>query len=208
MGAETDVTAPRIVCIGASWGGLEALRALLSALPQTVPWPVCVVQHRGDDEGRRLLPQLLDGATSLSVCEPDDKDVLEAGHVYVAPPGYHMLVDHGRIALSLEEPVRWSRPSIDVLFESAADALGSGVVAVVLTGANDDGTRGAAAVHTAGGTVLVQDPETAERPEMPRAAIRAGHADHVLDLAGIAAWLGARARDARGSASSYRGGGR
>ncbi|MCW2950409.1 MAG: cheB 1 [Thermoleophilia bacterium] len=178
-----------IVCIGASWGGLEALRVVLSGLPAEFPAPICVVQHRGDDDGVAMMVDFLHRKTQLEVCEPEDKQPLEAGTVYVAPAGYHLMVNDVHAALSVEDRVRWSRPSIDVLFESAAAARGCHVTAVVLTGANDDGARGAQAVHDAGGTVLVQEPDTAERSEMPRAAIATGAADEVLPLADLAAEL-------------------
>jgi two-component system chemotaxis response regulator CheB len=174
-----------VVCIGASWGGLDALRIVLGGLPRDFPAPVCVVQHRGDDDGVTLLVEALDRATAMDVVEPEDKQPLVPGTVYVAPAGYHLLVNEGHVALSVEDRVRYSRPSIDVLFESAVAARGCHVTAVVLTGANDDGTRGARAVHAAGGTVLVQDPDQAVRPEMPRAVVAAGVADAVLPLAEI-----------------------
>jgi two-component system chemotaxis response regulator CheB len=179
-----------VVCIGASWGGVDALRQVLAGLPDDFPVPICVVQHRGEGPGGlTLLVESLETVTRLRVCEPDDKEPLEAGHVYVAPPGYHLMVNDGHVALSVEERVRWSRPSVDVLFESAAAARGEQVVAVVLTGANDDGARGAKAVHDAGGTVIVQDPRTAERSEMPAAAVAIGDPDAVLQLDAIAAEL-------------------
>lgn len=175
-----------IVCVGASWGGVDALRVLLAGLPGDLPVPVCIVQHRGEDEGLVQLARSLGRVTPLTVCEPEDKQPLQPATAYLAPPGYHLLVEADHVSLSTEDRVRWSRPSIDVLFESAADARGSEVVAVVLTGANDDGARGAVAVHGAGGVVIVQDPDTAERHEMPRAALETGVADAVLPLEAIA----------------------
>ena len=124
--------------------------------------------------------------TRLPVREAEDKDLIEPGHVYVAPADYHLLVDDGHFGLTLEGPVRFSRPSIDVLFESAAESYGNRVIAVVLTGANDDGCRGALAVKDAGGLVLAQDPATAERPEMPEGVIGTGAVDEVLPVAKIA----------------------
>ncbi|MCW2971862.1 MAG: cheB 1 [Thermoleophilia bacterium] len=176
-----------IVCIGASWGGLDALRVLLARIDASFPAPICIVQHRGEDDGGvTLLVDFLERVTTLRVCEAEDKQPLTAGHVYVAPAGYHMLINDGHVALSVEDRVRWSRPSVDVLFESAAADQGCHVTAVVLTGANDDGARGVQAVHTAGGTVLVQHPDTAERSEMPRAAIATGVADAVLPITALA----------------------
>jgi two-component system chemotaxis response regulator CheB len=178
---------PPLVCIGASWGGLQAVRALLAKLPADFPAPVCVVQHRGDDDGQGGLANAMAVDTGLSVCEPNDKHPLEPGNAYVAPPGYHLLVDGDHLALSVDERESWARPSIDVLFASAADSAGAGTIAVVLTGANEDGARGARAVHEAGGVVIAQDPEEAERAEMPRAAIATGVVDEVLPLDEIAA---------------------
>jgi len=147
------------------------------------------VQHRGDQDGVTQMVQVLGRSTTLTVCEPEDKQLLEPGTVYIAPAGYHLLVNDDHVALSVEDRVRWSRPSVDVLFESAAAARGCHVTAVVLTGANDDGARGALAVHDAGGTVLVQDPATSERSEMPAATIQCVEVDAVLPLSEIAAEL-------------------
>ncbi|MBC7460098.1 MAG: chemotaxis protein CheB [Thermoleophilia bacterium] len=190
--------ATNLVCIGASWGGLDALRVVLAGLSAEFPAPICVVQHRGEEDGVTMLVDFLASVTTLAVCEAADKQPLMAGTVYVAPAGYHVLVNGGRIALSVEDRVRWSRPSVDVLFESAAADQGSGVTAVVLTGANDDGARGVRAVRAAGGTVIVQDPDSAERSEMPRAAIATGAPDAILPITAIAAELvrlGARGRE-------------
>ncbi|MCW2922995.1 MAG: CheB methylesterase [Thermoleophilia bacterium] len=178
-----------VVCIGASWGGLDALRAVLGGLPADFAAPVCIVQHRGESDVPARMVEALDKVCALTVIEPEDKQPLVAGTVYLAPPGYHLLVNADHVALSVEDRVRWSRPSVDVLFESAASARGCHVTAVVLTGANDDGARGARAVHAAGGTVLVQDPETAERREMPSATIDMVEVDAVLPLDQIAAEL-------------------
>lgn len=184
-----------LVCIGASWGGLQALRALLSQLPDDFPAPICVVQHRGDDDGHGGLASSMGSATGLQVCEPNDKQPLEAGTAYVAPPGYHLLVEGDHLALSVDERESYARPSVDVLFRSAAESRGPGTVAVVLTGANADGARGVEAVHAAGGIVIAQDPEEAERSEMPRAAIATGVVDDVLPLAQIAEAVVRRVRE-------------
>jgi two-component system chemotaxis response regulator CheB len=162
---------PDLVVIGCSWGGLAALTQVLEGLPSKVTAPVVVVQHRGT--GGSALAELLARQTDRPVKEADDKQELVAGAVYVAPPQYHLLVEPGRLALSTDEPVRFSRPSIDVTFESAADAYPNGVVGIVLTGANADGARGLAHIVRRGGRAIVQDPATAERREMPDAAIAA-----------------------------------
>lgn len=181
-----------VVCIGASWGGLDAVRVVLRGLPADLAAPVCIVQHRVELDEVHELVNLLDRASPIPVCEPEDKQPLEPAHAYLAPAGYHLLVNDGHLALSVEDRVRWSRPSIDVLFDTAASARGRNVTAVVLTGANDDGTAGARSVREHGGVVIVQDPATAVRPQMPQAAIDAGVADVVLPLEQIAAAVVAR----------------
>ena len=170
-----------VVAIGTSWGGLAALTKLLGDLPADFGIPLVVVQHRSKDS-ERLLVQLLQDATDLQVCEIEDKDPLSSGTVHVAPANYHVLIENGYASLSIEEPVRFSRPSIDVTFASAADAYGSATVGIVLTGANEDGARGLEHIVKRGGRALVQDPKTAEIPIMPEAAIRAVPTAEVLPL--------------------------
>lgn len=174
-----------IVVIGTSWGGLTALTRLLGDLPGDFGIPIAVVQHRSKDS-ERLLPQLLQDATALRVCEMEDKDVLSPGTVHLAPANYHALIDAGHISLTIEEPVRFSRPSIDVLFTSAADTYRSGTIGVILTGANEDGARGLHHIVLRGGLALVQDPKTAEIPIMPDAAIKAVPSAEILPLDAIA----------------------
>lgn len=175
-----------VVCIGASWGGVEALKRVLGDLPGDLQAVICVVLHRSEHDERERLARLLSRNAKLTVCEPDDKQPMREGTAYVAPAGYHLLVDDDHLALSADDRVRWARPSIDVLFESAAASRGEDAIAVVLTGANDDGARGARAVHDAGGTVLVQDPDEAERREMPDATIAMTDVDAVLPLGSLA----------------------
>jgi two-component system, chemotaxis family, protein-glutamate methylesterase/glutaminase len=174
-----------VVGIGTSWGGLAALRKLLSDLPADFSLPVVVVQHRGKDSDR-LLTDLLQDATDLTVCEVDDKDPLMPGRVHVAPANYHILIEAGHLSLTIEEPVRFSRPSIDVMLSSAADTYGKGAIGVVLTGANEDGARGLAEIVKLGGRALVQDPRTAEIPIMPDAAVKAVPSAEVLPLEALA----------------------
>jgi two-component system chemotaxis response regulator CheB len=173
-----------IVVIGTSWGGLAALVKLLGGLPADFRLPIAVVQHRSVDS-ERLLPQLLQDGTHLKVCEMEDKDVLSPGTVHLAPANYHALIDEGWISLTVEDPVRFSRPSIDVLFISAADTYREGTIGVVLTGANEDGARGLRHIVERGGRALVQDPKTAEIPIMPNAAIRTVPTAEVLPLDAI-----------------------
>ncbi len=173
-----------IIGIGTSWGGLAALTKLLGDLPTDFSIPMVVVQHRSKDS-ERLLVQLLQDATDLKVCEIEDKDPLIGGTVHVAPANYHVLIENGYASLSIEEPVRFSRPSIDVMLTSAADAYEAAAIGVVLTGANEDGARGLAHLVKRGGIGLVQDPKTAEIPIMPQAAIRAVPTAEVLPLADL-----------------------
>jgi two-component system chemotaxis response regulator CheB len=192
--SEADVNG--VVCIGTSWGGLHALRVMLGTLPPRIGAPICIVQHRGEEGGLdEGLVRAIRAASSLEVCEPNDKHQLEDGHAYVAPPGYHLLVEDDHVALSVDERESYARPSIDVMFESAAESWGPRTIAVVLTGANNDGARGALAVREAGGFVIAQDPDEAERAEMPRAAIEAGAVHEVLPLEAIADAVVRRVRE-------------
>jgi two-component system chemotaxis response regulator CheB len=170
-----------IVAIGTSWGGLVALTKLLGDLPADFQIPIVAVQHRSKDSDK-LLSQLLQDATPLCVCEIEDKDLLEPGKVYIAPADYHVMIERGYLSLTVEEPVRYSRPSIDVMFTSAGDTYGKEAIGVVLTGANEDGARGLAHIVKRGGKALVQSPKSAEIPIMPEAAIRAVPTAEVLQL--------------------------
>jgi two-component system chemotaxis response regulator CheB len=178
------------VAIGASWGGLQAVETVLEGLPDGFRTPIAIAQHRAVDSGSGALGRMLSLRSGLEVCEAGDKDAIEPGGVYLAPPDYHLLVDPGGFALSTEATVHYSRPSIDVLFDSAADTYGDRLIAVILTGANDDGAYGITRVKRRGGVTVAQDPSTAARPEMPAAAIATGHVDHVLPLEEIGPRLG------------------
>ena len=175
--------------VGASWGGLEALGTLLAGLPPTFRPALAIVQHRSPESPEGAMVRYLQDRCALPVKEVDDKDPVAPGHVYVGPSDYHLLVGDDGFALSVDAPVGNSRPSIDVLFETAAETYGPQLVAIVLTGANADGSRGVTAVKRAGGQVLAQDPATAERPEMPAAAIDTGAVDAVLPLSALASRL-------------------
>lgn len=178
----------RLVAIGASAGGFRALTEILGELPSSFPASVVIVQHRRPDESS-LLGELLGRRTRLPVLEPSHGAPLRPGHVYVAPADYHLLVEPGFLSLSVDGRINSSRPSIDVLFESAATAYGARAVGVVLTGASVDGARGAARLARAGATVLVQDPATAEAATAPAAALERVPGALVLSLTGIAARL-------------------
>jgi two-component system chemotaxis response regulator CheB len=189
-----------LIVIGASWGGLSALETLLRALPPEFDTPLAIAQHRAVGSDRGAMTQILSRHSGHPVSEPGDKDPIEAGRVYVAPADYHLLVDQEGFALSTEGAVHHSRPSIDVLFDSASDVYGDRLAAVILTGANDDGAYGMQRVRRRGGLTIAQDPATAERPAMPAAAIATGAVQRVLPLDGIAPFLVDAAGGARSAA--------
>lgn len=171
-----------LVAVGASWGGLRAIETVLGALPPDFRPTVVIAQHRQNDGRDGALERLLDGRCALSVCEAEDKLALTPGTVVVAPADYHLLVEPGSLSLSVDEPLHFSRPSIDILLGSAADAYGERAAGVVLTGANADGARGLAKIAARGGAAIVQDPATAERREMPDAALWATPEARVMAL--------------------------
>jgi two-component system chemotaxis response regulator CheB len=180
--------AHELIVIGGSWGGMRALASVLDALPAGFEIPVVVAQHRAastDD----VLEQVLARSSQLEVVTATDKEPLAPGRVYVAPADYHLLVERGHLALSTDDAVEFSRPSVDVLFESAADMYGPRLVGVLLTGVNQDGAAGLARIAATGGFTVAQDPETAERGEMPAAAIERGAARRVLPLERIGPFL-------------------
>jgi len=177
------------VVIGVSAGGLHALRTILPRLPETFPVPVVVIQHRGA-ESDGFFARYLHQRCAVQVKEAEEKEAAVPGTVYLAPANYHLLLEDDRtFSLTLESRVRFARPSIDVLFESAADVYGSRLIGIVLTGANDDGSRGLAAIKMRGGLTVVQDPAGSEVDTMPRAALQAVEVDFVLPLAAIGPFL-------------------
>jgi two-component system chemotaxis response regulator CheB len=181
-----------LVAIGCSLGGMHALHTLLSQLPKDFCVPIVVAQHRHKKSDEEL-PAYFRRSTQFNVVDAEDKQWIKPSHVYLAPADYHLLIERmderGELHLSVDEAVRHARPSIDVLFESAADAYGAQLIGVVLTGSNEDGARGAKRIKESGGMVVVQDPLTAEAPEMPRAVAAAVKVDQVLPLEGIASFL-------------------
>ncbi len=182
---------PGIIVMGASAGGLRALETVLGGLPRGFPVPIVTVQHRSR-ESSDAYADILGRSVKLPVREIEDDDVLRAPGVYLAPPDYHVLIEPGRVVLSIDDPVSYSRPSIDVLFESAADVFGAKVIGVLLTGANHDGAKGLSRIKQAGGYAIVQDPRTAESPAMPAAGIAAAPVDEVLPLEEIASAIARR----------------
>jgi two-component system chemotaxis response regulator CheB len=185
----TNLRDIQAVVIGASAGGLQALKHLLPALPASFGCPVMIVQHVSPHSDNYMV-QMLNELSALTVKEADEKEKIMAGTVYVAPPDYHLLVENDfTLSLSVEEKVNYSRPSIDVLFETAADAYGSHLMGIVLTGANADGADGLLYIKKKGGFTIVQQPEDAETPAMPAAAIAKTHPHLILPLAGITSLL-------------------
>jgi two-component system chemotaxis response regulator CheB len=177
------------IVIGASAGGIEALSILLPALPEGLRAAVLIVLHL-PRERPSLLVEIFQPKCVLPVQEAQDKEPVARGSVYFAPPDYHLLVDEGpRLALSADELVHYSRPSIDVLFESAAQWYRQRLLGIILTGANEDGAAGLAAVHQAGGTTIVQQPETAHASVMVESALKRSPVDMVLTLEEIAGLL-------------------
>jgi two-component system, chemotaxis family, protein-glutamate methylesterase/glutaminase len=177
------------VVIGASAGALEALSVILPTLPAGFRLPLIVVVHVPPDK-RSMLAELFQAKCQIPVREAEDKEPINPGTVYFAPSDYHLLVETEKsLSLSSDEPVLFSRPSIDVLFESAADAYGSALMAIILTGANQDGAKGMKAVAEAGGVTLVQDPDGAFASAMPEAAIEMCPGARVMSLDAITAYL-------------------
>ena len=176
------------IVVGGSSGGIDALIHILPALPTTLRVPVLVVVHLPRDRPS-LLTNIFRQRCLLPLCEAQDQDPIAAGTVYFAPPDYHLLVDQGpRLALSVDALVHFSRPSIDVLFESAADQYGERVLGILLSGANEDGARGMQAIAASGGLLVVQEPASASVPAMPLAAMGRTAVHHVLppqDIAGL-----------------------
>lgn len=180
--------AAEIVVVGASRGGLKALQTLLSGLDAGFTLPMVIVQHRGKDLETGLC-EYLGRSSQLPVSEPEDKEPIVQGHVYLAPRDYHLLIESASFALSIDPPVGFARPSIDVLFESAAHEYRERAIGVILTGSNRDGARGLAAIKEHGGVTVVEDPVTAAHREMPDAALARIKPDRILSLQEIAPCL-------------------
>jgi two-component system chemotaxis response regulator CheB len=177
------------IVMGVSAGGLYALTHIPEALPEHLPMPVMIVQHRSRDE-RYLLEEVLQVKCRVHIKQADEKETLKAGTVYMAPPDYHMLIESDKtISLSFDPPVNFSRPSIDVLFETAAEVYGQKLLGIMLTGANKDGSWGISCIRKKGGVTIAQKPETADYPVMPKAAIKTGAVQHIMTLDEIRDYL-------------------
>jgi two-component system chemotaxis response regulator CheB len=182
-----------VIVMGGSLGAMQSVQSILQALPAEFALPIVVALHRWRDDEDLLTP-LLQRGCALRVGEVVDKEPIEARRVYVAPPDYHVLIEEDCLSLSVDERVNHARPSIDVLFESAALVYGRRAIAVVLSGAGVDGARGAAAIHGSGGTVLIESPATALRSDLPVAAVAATAVSMTLPLPQLATALRELAR--------------
>ena len=180
---------PQAIVIGVSMGGLEALKRLLQPLPANFPIPILIVQHMAPESGNGLAT-LLDACCTIRVKEADADEKPAPGRVYLAPANYHLLVEpDGRLGLSIDPPVNFARPSVDVLFETAAEAFGAHLLGVLLTGAGSDGSRGLKIIQERGGSTLVQDPTEAIADSMPRSALALMNPDAVLPIKELTAYL-------------------
>lgn len=179
----------KAVVVGVSTGGVSALKILLEGLPRDFPVPVLIVTHiaPSSDDG---LAVLLDSHCTIRVKEADEQENLVAGTVYLAPANYHLLVERsGTLSFSIDPPVNFARPSVDVLFETAAEVYGSALIGIILTGAGNDGSKGLVKIKESGGVTIVQDPADAEMESMPRSALQLLKADHLVGLNEISGLL-------------------
>jgi len=173
------------IVVGVSSGGMNAMKVMFSLLPKDFNTPVIIVQHIGAHSDN-LWIKLLNDKSNLPIKEADEKERIESGKVYIAPANYHLLIEKDKtFSLTIDERVNYSRPSIDVLFESAAEAYKNKLIGVILTGANNDGSNGIKRIKECGGLAIIQNPETAESAFMPKSAIAAIKPDYVLSLEGI-----------------------
>jgi two-component system chemotaxis response regulator CheB len=183
------MSTPRAIAIGCSAGGLSALEVVLGGLDPSIPTAILVCCHTGSSDVQ-ILCEVLARHTQLPVVEAAERETPRSGTVHVAPSGYHLLVEHDeRFSLSVDPKVNFSRPSIDVLFASAAEAYRESLIGIVMTGANQDGARGLADIRRCGGLSIVQDPADAEVRTMPQAALDTAGADHCIPLTAIAPLL-------------------
>jgi len=175
----------KIIVIGVSAGGTDALCEILTTLPASFPLPIVIVQHLHPEQNGYMLEHLKQ-IWQINVEEAIDKSAIKKGNIYFAPPNYHLLIeDENTFALSVDEKVCYARPSVDVLFKSAADVYGESILAIILTGANSDGTEGIKYIKKKGGMAIAQDPKDAYSSLMPQSAIDTGKIDKVLTLSKI-----------------------
>ena len=172
----------KAIVIGASAGGMETIASILSQLPSNFPLPILIVQHLSPESGG-YMAKYLHQKCKIIVKEADAKENIIAGRAYIAPPNYHLLVEKdGTLSFTVENKVNYARPSIDVLFETAADFYQDKLIGIILTGANSDGSKGLKRIKERGGLVIVQDPDTALVQSMPKAAIRETRVDYILSV--------------------------
>ncbi|MBA3018127.1 MAG: chemotaxis protein CheB [Proteobacteria bacterium] len=177
------------IVIGVSSGGMITLDKILRHLPSDFALSIIIVQHQ-HPESDDFLARFLDARCSLTVKQADEKEIIMPGKIYIAPPNYHLLVEEDKtLSLSTNKHVNFARPSIDVLFETAADVFGEKLVGIILTGANEDGSRGLKKIKESGGLTIVQDPDTAEVATMPKAAIASTKVDYILPLENIGPFI-------------------
>lgn len=177
------------IVIGTSAGGLHVMTRILKPLPADFPLPIIVVQHRAKDE-RNLLEEVLQQKCQVRIKQADEKESIDDGVVYFAPPDYHLLIENDRtFSLSFDAAVNFSRPSIDVLFETAADVFKERLLGIILTGANNDGAAGIRKISMRGGITIAQSPETADYADMPKAAINTGYVRHIMSPDEISQYL-------------------
>lgn len=173
------------IIVGVSSGGMNAMKVMFSLLPKDFSTPVIIVQHIGAHSDSQWI-KFLNDKSNLHIKEADEKERIESGKVYIAPANYHLLIEKDKtFSLTVDERVNYSRPSIDVLFESAAEAYAGKLIGVILTGSNNDGTNGIKRVKECGGLAIIQNPETAESAFMPKSAIAAITPDYILSLEAI-----------------------
>ncbi|MCV6638028.1 chemotaxis protein CheB [Candidatus Albibeggiatoa sp. nov. NOAA] len=189
MHHKTKTKRYQAVVIGSSAGGIQALTAVLSPLPKDFPLPIIIVQHL-HPHSNSYLARILEHHSQLRVKQADEKEPILNGWVYVAPPAYHLLIEEDRtFSLSIDQPVKFARPSVDVLFETATYAYRENLIGIILTGANNDGCDGAKRIKDMGGYMIVQDPKTAVAASMPESAIQHAEIDKVVPLYNIGEYL-------------------
>ena len=177
------------IVIGVSSGGMSALKIIFSALPADFSLPIIIVQHVGPHSDSQWI-KILNSQSLLQIKEADEKEKIQKGIIYIAPPNYHLLIEKNKtLSLTIDERVNFARPSIDVLFESAAEAYKNKLIGVILTGANHDGAKGLKSIKYYGGLAIIQDPETAESAYMPRSAIAVVNPDYLGSIEGITAFI-------------------
>ena len=170
------------IVIGVSSGGMNALKIISSTLPAHFNLPIIIVQHLSAHSDSHWI-KLLNEKSHLNVKEADEKEKIEKGNIYIAPPNYHLLIEKDKtFSLTIDERVNFARPSIDVLFESAAEAYKNKLIGIVLTGSNSDGTKGIKRIKDCGGLAIIQDPNTADSEYMPKSAIAAIEPDYIVSL--------------------------